>query len=330
MHIFLGTNIETSDGRVVVAPRADPVTYAVMQSVRATLRDFTSEPREKNDLPQNFVAGSVGPVSDGSDSWRSRTVQAWSGLVCQAGDVILLGAAFLSVLALQYFNRHGDLVGFLQMRLLARILLIAVMCMGTWHVLLVVIGVYSIRLARSIPEYVFRCAIAINCCAAVVGLIEVVLRERSSVWHTVGIYWVFSTMLFVLLRVGLLAFRRRPVQTANLPARRLIIVGNGQRAGQLYDEVRTHPEWAYIVVGFVGFELEERFLPASLHLGEVKELEIILAGNQADEVIVAIPMKSHNEIVGHSIAMCQMVGIPCQYFTEHFATLMNKKALSGF
>jgi FlaA1/EpsC-like NDP-sugar epimerase len=275
-------------------------------------------------LPQLYEAKLVNRDSSAGKKLSSRAMRAWSGTACQIGDVVLFAGTFVGMFALPYFHAHGTLSGFLQMREMTRNTLVTLMCLGTWHVLLVVIGVYSIRLARSIPEYTFRCLIALNCCAAVVGLIEVELRRQSSVWQTVGIFWIVSAGLFILLRALLLAFARSPKALA-LPIRRLIIVGNGQRAGQLYDEVRAHPEWAYSLVGFVGFELEQSFLPASMLLGGVKELEVILAGNAADEVIVAVPMVDHNEIVSHSIAVCQLAGVPCQYFTEHFGVSMDRK-----
>lgn len=58
--------------------------------------------------------------------------------------------------------------------------------------------------------------------------------------------------------------------------------------------------------------------------GGVKELEVILAVNVSDEVIVAVPMVDHEEIVSHSIAVCQLTGVPCQYLTEHFGLSMNR------
>ncbi len=65
-------------------------------------------------------------------------------------------------------------------------------------------------------------------------------------------------------------------------------------------------------------------LPASMLLGGVKELEVILAGNASDEVIVAVPMVDHEEIVSHSIAVRQLTGVSCQYLTEHFGLSMNR------
>jgi len=169
-------------------------------------------------LPQIYEAKSVNRDSSATKRWSLRATQAWSGTACQIGDVVLFAGTFVGLFALPYFRAHGTLSGFLQMREAMRNILVALMCLGTWHVLLVVIGVYSIRLARSIPEYTFRCLIALNCCAAVVGLIEVELRRQSSVWQMVGIFWIVSGGLFVLLRALLLAFARSPKAFA-LPIR---------------------------------------------------------------------------------------------------------------
>ena len=63
----------------------------------------------------------------------------------------------------------------------------------------------------------------------------------------------------------------------------------------------------------------QNFLPASVPLGGVKELEVILASNASDEVIVAVPMVDHKEIVSHSITVYHLACVPCQYFKEHSA-----------
>lgn len=256
---------------------------------------------------------------------RSRKITALSGNLCQAADLIILSAAFLSIVALPFLHtQDGRFTQFLALRVSLRNVLLGALCIGTWRMILVSVGVYSPLRTRSLPDYLFRCIIALNSCTAVVGLVEVVLRKHQNVWHSVEVFWLVAVVLMGLLRALLVVFDRflRP----RLRRRRnLIIVGSGPRARQVYDELSVHQEWSYTLVGFVDSEPQGGFVPASLMLGGVDELEQILMHNVVDEVVVALPMRSQYEVVGHSIAVCQMLGIQCQYFTDYFGTALTKR-----
>lgn len=114
-----------------------------------------------------------------------------AGRACQAGDLILLSAAVLGIVNIHHLH------------ISARNVLIAAMCISTWRVILVSVGVYSIK-PRSTADYIFRYLIALNSCTAVVGLIDVLLPPTRDVWHTVGIFWLLALALTAALRIALL------------------------------------------------------------------------------------------------------------------------------
>ncbi len=122
-------------------------------------------------------------------------LRALSGRVCQAGDLILLSAAVLGIVDLRHLH------------LSARNILVSAMCLGTWRVILISVGVYPATQTRSIGDYLFRCLIALNSCTAVVGLIDVVLRPSRDVWHTIAVFWLLALAMTAALRVALLAKR---------------------------------------------------------------------------------------------------------------------------
>jgi hypothetical protein len=114
-----------------------------------------------------------------------------AGRACQAGDLILLSTAVLGI------------VDFHHLHISARNVLVTAMCISTWRVILVSVGVYPIK-ARSTANYIFRYLIALNSCTAVVGLIDVLLHSARDVWHTVGIFWLSALALTAALRIALL------------------------------------------------------------------------------------------------------------------------------
>ena len=260
---------------------------------------------------------------------RSRQILAVSDKWCQAADLVILSAAFLYVVILPFFTaQDGSIKEFLELRVSLRNVLVAGLCVSTWRTILLSVGVYSPVRTRSISDYLFRCIIALNSCTAVVGLVEVVLRKQTNVWHTVEVFWLVAFSLMTSVRALLVLFDHflRPLFRRK---RNLIIVGSGQRAGQVYDELSVHTEWSYSLVGFVDSEPQGGFVPPELILGGVDDLERILMHNVVDEVVVALPMKSQYEVVGHSIAVCQMLGIQCQYFTDYFGTALTKRRSSA-
>ncbi len=260
---------------------------------------------------------------------RSRKITALSGNLCQATDLVILSTAFLYIVVLPYFHTHNGSFGeFLGLRVSLRNMLIGGLCISTWRTILMSVGVYSPLRTRSVPDYLFRCVIALNSCTAVVGLVEVVLRKRQNVWHLVEIFWLVAFLLMGSVRSLLVLFDHF-LRPALRRKRNLIIVGSGTRARQVFDELSVHQEWSYSLVGFVDSEPQGGFVPASMVLGGVNDLEQILMHNVVDEVVVALPMKSQYEVVGHAIAVCQMLGIQCQYFTDYFGTALTKRRSSA-
>ncbi len=260
---------------------------------------------------------------------RSRKITALSGNLCQASDLVILSAAFLYIVVLPFLAaQNGSFTEFLALRVSLRNVLIGGLCISTWRMILISVGVYSPLRTRSIPDYLFRCVIALNSCTAVVGLVEVVLRKQQNVWHAVEVFWLVAVVMMCFVRAMLLLFDHF-LRPALRRKRNLIIVGSGARARQVYDELSVHQEWSYSLVGFVDSEPQGGFVPADMILGGVDELEQILMHNVVDEVVVALPMKSQYEVVGHSIAVCQMLGIQCQYFTDYFGTALTKRRSSA-
>jgi exopolysaccharide biosynthesis polyprenyl glycosylphosphotransferase len=268
-------------------------------------------------------------MRQGGTGPRSRKITALSGNLCQAADLVILSAAFLYIVVLPFFHaRDSSFREFLALRVSLRNVLIGALCISTWRMILMSVGVYSPPRQRSLPDYLFRCIIALNSCTAVVGLIEVVLRKQQQVWRSVEVFWLVAVVLMGAVRWALVLFERF-LKPSFRRRRNLIIVGSGPRARQVFDELSAHQEWSYSLVGFVDSEPQGGFVPANLILGGVADLEQILMHNVVDEVVVALPMKSQYEVVGHSIAVCQMLGIQCQYFTDYFGTALTKSRSSA-
>lgn len=85
-----------------------------------------------------------------------------------------------------------------------RNVLIAAVGFATWAMILNSVGMYSARRSRTLGEYGLRCLIGLNCCIAVVGLVQWVLQPAFDVWRFAAIYWFLCLVGMTVLRLMLL------------------------------------------------------------------------------------------------------------------------------
>jgi exopolysaccharide biosynthesis polyprenyl glycosylphosphotransferase len=269
------------------------------------------------------------PLSAVTSDWSVSQVRALSSRVCQAVDLILLGGVFLGIVVVPYLSSPGgSFAELLGLRVSLQNIVIGVSCISTWRVILMTISLYSKVRTRSVKDYVFRFFIGLNACTALVGVIEVVLVGTTDVWNVVAVFWVASLALLTTSRVILAGLEEltRPLLRRK---RNLLIVGTGERARKVADELRAHGEWDYSLVGFLDSEPQHGFVPEDMLLGGVDRLEQLLMHTVVDEVVIALPMKSQYAVISDAITTCQMLGIPSQYFTDYFGTAVTKRRLSA-
>jgi exopolysaccharide biosynthesis polyprenyl glycosylphosphotransferase len=96
-----------------------------------------------------------------------------------------------------------------------------------------------------------------------------------------------------------------------------VIVGGGERAARVCEELRVHAEWDYRVLGFVDSTVPDAELSETI-LGRISDLEDILMREAVDEVIVALSIKSHYSTIERVIAVCERVGVQVQYCEDLF------------
>lgn len=168
-------------------------------------------------------------ASPGASPSPLRGLRAVSGRLCQAADLILLGATFLGVLLLPAFGSGNNLRQLLQLRISISNVLVAVLCLSTWRVILVSLGVYSPLRTRSMALYLFRFLIALNSCTAVVGLIEIVLHKGPDVWRSVQLFWLASLLLLTGVR-GILVLTHRFLRPRPRGSKNLMIAGSDEGA----------------------------------------------------------------------------------------------------
>jgi len=211
----------------------------------------------------------------------------------------------------------GNPVDLLSARMTIGHLLVLAFCWMIWRTIFYHCGLYSWQHIQSVKGVVGRVALATCVSALVAG------QVIASQWHhghflRISLYFWLASMGCALISRAVIASFHLYVRPHLRRTRNAVIVGGGERAVRMCEELRVHTEWDYRVIGFVdssgadNSDLDEKIL------GRISDLEDILMREVVDEVIVALPIKSHYSTIERVIAVCERVGVQVQFSEDLF------------
>jgi exopolysaccharide biosynthesis polyprenyl glycosylphosphotransferase len=105
-----------------------------------------------------------------------------------------------------------------------------------------------------------------------------------------------------------------------------LIVGSGPQAERIVQEIGLHPEYGYLIAGFVD-DSREAALDLE-HLGVPRDLPEILRTTRVDEVFVALPLRSKYDEILQATKICEEQGITV-HLPGNFFTLAVARATSS-
>ncbi len=266
--------------------------------------------------------------------WTPKSLLPLSGIFCQICDLVALGAAFFSLFVLSSIPAEGTSVReFLRLSISVEQILIGGVSFILWRLILWGLGVYTPWRNRSHTNYLVRCLAALTVCAVAVFFLELWGHPSAEAARTAAVFWGMSLSLLMTVRLAVMTFYHH-IYPLFRPERKLIILGSGARAVQVYKDLLENTEWDYSLLGFVDSEPQGGHVPPEMILGGTGDLEDLLMHQVVDEVVIALPMKSQYEVIGRAVAICEQLGIQSQYFSDHFGSHVTKRrstagALSG-
>lgn len=249
---------------------------------------------------------------------RPAVAQALAGGFSATIDLALLSTAIICLaLWASGVLVEGNVLELLSMRLTVGHFVELALCWIVWRAIFYYCGLYTWQHVQRPRAVTGRVALATALSACVAGGVV------GSMWHhghslQAGIYfWVLATGGTLLSRgsIGLYQgyvrphFRRR---------RYALIVGGGERAARLFEELKLHPEWDYRCIGYVdgvGAEVPGQHWPL---LGRIGDLEDILMKRVVDEVVIALPVRTQLAAIERTIGVCRRVGVQAQYWEDLF------------
>lgn len=264
-------------------------------------------------------------LNRGALSWpvaKAATLPSQGYLVkaYQLADVTAaLLALFLVFIAVNSQSLPSGLADFLAMRVTVKNLLLLTGFCFLWQSLCRLCKLYDLAGLGSYRQEAARvttaCTLGSLCLTSFIisdVLVALPLQAAAYFWPT-----AIATTLIVRHITHVL----NPEWTSSgRRVRRLLIVGSGPRARQLYEAVGRQAQSDCQFVGFVDSRSTQEVddLVATRLIGNLAELENILTSHVIDEVLIALPIKSCYNQIQEVIGSCERVGIECKYLSDIF------------
>lgn len=249
---------------------------------------------------------------------RPSVARAIAGSFMGILDLVLLSATLIYFALWAVEARPAvDPLALLSMRMSVAHFCMLAFCWAIWRTIFCYCGLYTWQHIGSAASVAGRVALATGLCALVEGQVIAAQWHHGHFLRIALCVWLVSVISAVMARMAIGAFHAY-IRPHLRQTRNAVIVGNATDATRVSDELKSHTEWKYSILGrvdpaFAGSS--DALLPI---LGRISNLEEILMHQVVDEVIVSLPLKSHYAAIERVIAVCERAGVQVQYCEELF------------
>lgn len=228
-------------------------------------------------------------------------------------------ALFVVFVAVNFQSLPSGLADFLALRVTVKNLLLLTSFCFLWQSLCRLCQLYNLAGLSSYRAEAARVTVA--CTLGSLGIASFIISGVviSLPLRAAAYFWLMAIVtMFVARRITHVL---NPEWTSSgRRVRRLLIVGSGPRARQLYETVIRQSENDCQFIGFVDSRSKQETddVIAARMMGSLTELESILTNHVVDEVLIALPIKSCYNQIQEAIGTCERVGIECKYLSDIF------------
>jgi len=288
-----------------------------------TLKPLAHSSKAATEMPVTRVSSArpetIGPQSHLVPQLMKRLT---SPLIRVVDQVALTAALFLTLFSFA-LAQGTPFQHFLQMRISLRNLVIEIGLLMAWRFLFWMSGLHQSRLNPSFMSFVWKVPLTVIFCTIVV-LPVLHYSDLHPDLLTAGLLcWFFGSTLMLFARVVVYTYEDR-IRPAFRRKRTILICGTGVRARILATQLRSHPDFRYQLAGFIDSKPQPDCSMIGPVLGAVTELEALLMRLPVDEVMVALPIKSHFAEIEDIVGICSRAGIQTQYSLELFTSDIAK------
>jgi Undecaprenyl-phosphate glucose phosphotransferase len=161
---------------------------------------------------------------------------------------------------------------------------------------------------------------------AAIAFISLIYKNELDYPRLMMVYvWVLTILMVWLGRV-ILARLQWGLQSRGFNEVRLVIVGAGEVGRMILQKIRQSPGLGYTVVGFIDDLNPPATVLGADVLGNTSELPRFVEEHQIDEVIIATPEASHQEILS-VIALCERERVTIKVFPDVFQIMASEVSI---
>jgi len=186
-----------------------------------------------------------------------------------------------------------------------------------WQIVLTSFGLYRANLAGRWRGQVMPLVQAVTC-GTLLLLAAGALTGFPPVSRMPFLAFFSTVLAGTLVLRGGLTFAFRQGWRWHRGRRDLLIVGDGACARVLAEEICRHPEVGYRLIGFVDDTPAHPGPVPADRLGSLDTLAEFLAARALDEVIIALPVRSHYDAIARTVALCEEMGITVHVPVDFF------------
>ena len=242
-------------------------------------------------------------------------------LFLRLSDLLLLAGSLGLTIVLNYdpAHRFGFALDFLSSRIKVGNAILGGLLLVIWHLAFSAQGLYQPNRLRMFGEEMKEVGRAMF-----IAVLALLVIAKIGQWPTINLWTAgcFGMISLALdgvarlgLRLGLRWFRLRGHNSKTL-----LVIGGGARAQQFAECLTERRDLAFRLLGYVDSDtsFSHRALAGSPWLGRVEDLPEIIAGEVVDEVVIALPIKSHYVQMEMIIALLEEQGITVHLLSDLF------------
>ncbi len=143
--------------------------------------------------------------------------------------------------------------------------------------------------------------------------------------RTYIIAFAFVNFLFLALEKTALFYVAKEVRKRGINRKRVLIIGEGEKAREFIEVVKNNIGWGLDIVGIVKADADDLTNGSSgiKILGTYKDIEPLLHDNIVDEIIVCVPIDQFG-LIRKVIECCEREGVQIRIYSDFFGKLVKK------
>jgi len=238
-------------------------------------------------------------------------------------DQAALCAALFTTVYSFAIHRDGSFGSFLQLRVSIHNLLVVFALLLTWRIIFWMTGLYHPRLTRTLTSVLVKVPLSVALCTLVAAFPLHNGAQHLDPLTSTCLFWFLGCSLMLATRVCVYTYEEN-IRPAFRKPRTVLICGTGMRARSATLELPDDREFRYHLEGYVDSVPQSECAGLAPYLGHVSELETLLMRLPVDEVLIALPIKSHFNEIEDIISVCGRGGIEVQYSLDLFTAAATK------